>query len=202
MSSPGQSAVGARAAAVLLGCIGVALSLGVVGASAAGPAPSFAAAKKYAGKTWPTLVTVADMNGDGTLDLVTRNGPRGGGVSVFLNGGDGSFRERHDYVAPRDSDVAIGDLNGDGKPDVTVPNNGGATVSIRLNRGDGSLGPEQAYRTGIGPFSVATADLDGDGRPDLVTANSRGNTVSVLRNEGDGSFGQGSTIRPARIQGR
>lgn len=97
----------ARSSAASLVCIGLALALGVVGASAAGSAPSFAAARKYAGKTWPTLGTVADMNGDGALDLVTRNGLRGGGVSVFLNGGD-SRRPRQ--LAPGHCLAARGDL--------------------------------------------------------------------------------------------
>jgi hypothetical protein len=75
---------------LLLAGSGLALSLGLVAPSAAGPAPSFAAAKKYTAKTWPSLAAVTDMNGDGSLDVVTRNGLRGGGVSVFLNPGDGT----------------------------------------------------------------------------------------------------------------
>ena len=72
------------------------------------------------------------------------------------------------------------------------------TVSVLLNRGDGSFQPKLDYATGRRPSSVAIGDLNGDGKPDLATANVDGNTVSVLLNRGDGSFaGQASTIEPA-----
>jgi FG-GAP-like repeat/FG-GAP repeat len=84
--------------------------------------------------------------------------------------------------------VAIGDLNGDGKPDLATTNFGVNTVSVLLNRGDGSFQAEVEYPTGLAPYSVAIGDLNGDGNPDLATANVKANTVSVLLNRGDGSF--------------
>ena len=87
--------------------------------------------------------------------------------------------------------VAIGDLNGDGKPDLVVANYNSSTVSVLLGNGDGTFGPKTDYGTGSYPQSVAIGDLNGDGKPDLVTANYNYNsgTVSVLLGNGDGTFG-------------
>ena len=85
--------------------------------------------------------------------------------------------------------VAIGDLNGDGRPDLVTANANSNTVSVLLGNGDSTLGPKTDYATGSGPYFVAIGDLHGDGRPDLVTANNNSSTVSVLLGNGDGSFG-------------
>jgi len=86
------------------------------------------------------------------------------------------------------SSVAIGDLNGDGKPDLVTANWEADTVSVLLNRGDGSFGAKREYSTGRHADAVAIGDLNGDVEPDLATANDVANTVSVLLNRGDGSF--------------
>jgi hypothetical protein len=94
------------------------------------------------------------------------------------------------------SSVAIGDLNGDGKPDLAVANSGSASVSVLLGNGDGSFGLKTDFVAGTGARSVAIGDLNGDGKPDLAVANygialtnAYSNTVSVLLGNGDGSFG-------------
>jgi FG-GAP-like repeat/PASTA domain len=84
--------------------------------------------------------------------------------------------------------VAIGDLNGDGNRDVVTANRAADTVSVLLNRGDGSFQAKVDYRTGLFPTSVAIGDLNGDGRPDLATTNANAMKISVLLNRGDGSF--------------
>ena len=94
------------------------------------------------------------------------------------------------------SSVAIGDLNGDGKPDLATANYADpGTVSVLLSRGDGSFRAKRDYATGRGSGSVAIGDLNGDGKPDLVTANYDANTVSVLLNRGDGSFAAQARLR-------
>ena len=85
--------------------------------------------------------------------------------------------------------VVIGDLDGDGKPDLAVVNQGGNTVSVfRNTSASGSItatsfAARVDFATGSYPCAVAISDLDGDGMPDLVVANYLGsNTVSILRN--------------------
>jgi hypothetical protein len=89
----------------------------------------------------------------------------------------------------RPQSVAIGDLNGDGKPDLAVANWGSNTVSVLLGNGDGTFGAATDFGTGDFPYSVAVGDLNGDGKPDLAVANYYSSTVSVLLGNGDGTFG-------------
>jgi hypothetical protein len=96
---------------------------------------------------------------------------------------------RHYATGEFPRSVAIGDLNGDREPDVVTANANASTVSVLLNRGDGSFRTRRNYRASGGPESVAMGDLNGDRNPDLATANSgAAGTVSVLLNRGDGSF--------------
>jgi FG-GAP-like repeat/FG-GAP repeat/PASTA domain len=146
---------------------------------------SFRARRDYATGEGLRSVAIGDLNGDSKPDLATANSGhyRGATASVLLNRGDGSFRAHRDYgTAGEPRSVAIGDLNGDGKPDLATANTYYHPVSVLANKGDGNFGPELGYATGLGPESVAIGDLNGDGKPDLVTANDFASTVSVLVN--------------------
>jgi hypothetical protein len=116
-------------------------------------------------------------------------------VSVLLNQGGGSFARPRNYrVQSRPNSLALGDLNGDRKPDLAATNFL-ATVSVLLNRGDGTFLPKRDYRITVFPGQLEPADLNGDGRLDLATPNGDGG-VTVLLNRGRGSFG-GSVSFPA-----
>jgi hypothetical protein len=141
----------------------------------------------------PTAVVVADFNGDGIPDLAVANSNafnRGSpSVSVLLGQGDGTFRQLADYdVGPHPISLAVGDFNGDGRPDLAVVATD-HTVGVLLGNGDGSFQAVRDYEAGGGPADVAVADFNGDGRPDLAVAGGGGGgAVSVLLGNGDGSF--------------
>src|SRR5439155_18904413 len=88
--------------------------------------------------------------------------------------------------------VTIGDLHGDGQPDLAVANYIISSVSVLLGNGDGSFAAHADFWTGSYPITLAIGDLNADGKPDLAVANSVNpftGTVSVLLGNGDGSFG-------------
>jgi FG-GAP-like repeat/PASTA domain len=139
----------------------------------------------------PRSGAIGDLDGDGAPDVAVANlGPDK--VSVLLNIGDGRFRAPVDYGAglvDYPSSVAIGDLDGDGKADLVIANGGSSTVSVLMNRGDGSFETARDYAAGFEPVAAAIADVNGDGGPDVVSADF-GN-FSVLLNNGDGTLRRG-----------
>jgi FG-GAP-like repeat/Bacterial Ig-like domain (group 2) len=107
---------------------------------------------------------------------------------VLLGNGDGTFQTAVNYATGSGPpSVAIGDLNGDGYPDLVLANYGispdfQGSVSVLLGNGDGTFQPAVNYEAGTSSDSVAIGDLDGDGHPDLVVANWGSKNVSVLIN--------------------
>jgi Bacterial Ig-like domain (group 3)/FG-GAP-like repeat len=148
------------------------------------------------GFMYALAVVTGDLNGDGYLDLVVSNwcqninctGGGGGGVSVLLGNGNGTFQPAVTYGSSpaKGGAVALGDVNGDGNPDVLVNGalvDGGYAINLLLGSGDGTLRAPVSYSTQFGnPVAVAIADLNGDGRPDLVSGDEE-QTVGVFLNE-------------------
>ena len=102
------------------------------------------------------------VNGDAKADFAVENGDSPGSVSVLLNKGDGSFQPKVDYPIGDSGlgSLAIGDLNGDGKSDLATANsaNGSAgTVSVLLNKGDGSLVSGATTPPGANPSGLRQA---------------------------------------------
>ncbi len=84
--------------------------------------------------------------------------------------------------------MAVGDFNGDGKPDIAVANENSNTVSVLLGNSDGTFQSAHSLVVGTDPESLAVGDFNGDGKPDIAVANASSNTVSVLLGNGDGTF--------------
>jgi probable HAF family extracellular repeat protein len=106
-----------------------------------------------------------------------------------------TFQQTTDPTGSGPLNVAIGDLNGDGRLDIVTPNANDNTVSVLLGNGNGTFQPQTTDATGPGPLSVAIGDLNGDGKPDLVVANGNSfSTDSVLLGNGDGTFQPQTTV--------
>ena len=143
----------------------------------------------------PFGLAVADVNADGKPDLLTANNGTNT-VGVLLGKGDGTFQTVVAYLTGSNSfpyNLAVADVNGDGKPDLLLVNAGSSTsgaVGVLLGNGNGTFQAVVAYPTGSSssPWAVAVADVNGDGKPDLLVANKGTNSVGVLLGKGDGTF--------------
>jgi hypothetical protein len=157
---------------------------------------TFQKPRQSATPSQPVYLTVGDLNLDGKLDLagvaIHDNGsnPYLGPVYVLYGNGDGTFQpalQIHSNVGPLFS-VGIGDMNGDGLPDIVAGGLSGLIATL-LNTGAndfklGSVSPiafDNAFYD-----NLLVADLNGDRLPDIVTSNSGGDYFSILFNLGHG----------------
>jgi hypothetical protein len=146
-------------------------------------------------------VAVADLIANGPPDLVVANecaveSCTNGSVSVLLGNGDGTFQAAVSYptLGQNTYSVAIGDVNGDGKPDVVVANqcvsssnctNG--SVNVLLGNGDGTFQTALSTSTPFPldfPAPLALADFNGDTKLDVAS----GSGDVLLLGNGDGTF--------------
>src|SRR6267378_3627752 len=142
-----------------------------------------------------SFVAVGDFNGDGKTD-VAAIGSFADTVAIHLGNGDGTFQTPVSYEVGGgpESLIAI-DLNGDGHLDLAVaagvggggPNVAG-TVSILLNKGDGTFQPHRDFG-GMPAVSVVAADFNDDGHLDVAIPNRDFNVVNILLGDGKGAFG-------------
>jgi large repetitive protein len=152
----------------------------------------------------PGAVKLADLNNDGILDLIVANSGSNN-VLVYPGLGNGTFgpalNDGHGFFTGTDPvGITVADVNGDGRPDLIIANEGSNDVSILINVKEGNsftFVPGPRLNVGIGPVKTVVTDVLGDGVPDLLVANSGSNNVWLLPGIGNGFFNdQTPTIYP------
>ncbi len=133
----------------------------------------------------PQALAMADVDGDGRMDLVI---DAHDAIEVFRGNGNGTFQGPVFTRIAHEAGfgvMAVGDLNQDGIPDVVLQEFYLNTVNLYFGKGDGTFGAAQVLNfPGDGPAqAIAIADLNGDGIPDLVD-----DLVEVALGQGHGSF--------------
>ncbi len=142
--------------------IAVSIVLGGVGILLGNGDGTFQAPVSYPAE-FPGSIQVADFNGDGNPDIAVVDGFCGGygscSLGVLLGNGDGTFQPVVNYPSGKgDASVAVGDFNGDHKPDLAVVESLGNAVGVLLNTGVVSFTPTTSLvfpRQLVGTVSTA-----------------------------------------------
>jgi hypothetical protein len=168
---------------------------GIVGVLLGNGNGTFQAAVPYStGAVYALSAGVADLNGDGNLDIVVAHsykcincGANDGGVSVLLGNGDGTFQPAviYDSGGQQATAIAVADVNGDGKPDLIAANlsenkkHPGGVIGVLAGNGDGTFQTPVSFNSGgTHADSVAIGDLNRDGKADVVVLDAVSNKKS------------------------
>lgn len=150
-------------------------------------------------------VRVGDVNGDGISDIITTN-LEGDNVTVLLGDGKGGFKQAAGSPFPcGDSpfNFAIGDVNGDGKPDLAIVNSpnsaarsgkDGLTILLGDGMGGFKMMTGSPFATGKSPNRVAIGDVNGAGIGDIAVSSPDGNNITLFLMSHKSSVASSSTI--------
>jgi hypothetical protein len=142
------------------------------------------------GKNDPGTLVTGDFDGDGKLDaaMVDPFSFTTSEATVYVGGGDGTFRAAATIATGPQPRAATGDVDGDGHLDLILTSYGDAHVSIALGGGDGTFGIPRRVDAGAAWTSGARpADVNGDGKLDLVLELEH-HAFGVLVGDGHGDF--------------
>ena len=149
---------------------------------------TFKSAVDYSASINPIGLVTGDFNGDGQEDIASAAGYGSlSQITVLIGKGDGTFTDPVNHAVPAyPYDIAVGDFNDDGKPDLVVDSfNDPGSISVLLGKGNGSFTSHKDTHIGVYPSVFATGDFNNDGKLDVVVST---DFLSTLLGNGDGTL--------------
>jgi flagellin-like hook-associated protein FlgL len=136
---------------------------------------------------------LADLNGDGVLDMLTANGADQT-YSILIGNGDGSFKAATEYsLGYNIYEAKAVDVNNDGKLDIVATSDTSGKLLVSLGDGNGSFLLTRTINTSTGsPSNMSFGDANNDGNQDVAVSDASGNLEVYLGN-GSGGFSYKST---------
>jgi hypothetical protein len=129
---------------------------------------------------------VADLNGDGHLDLLFCSASQ---ITTLLGRGHASFTRGPSSPGLQAMAVAVGDFNKDGRIDLVATIDESNSIAFWKGLGGGSFSSPSFFKvTQSGVRGIVAADFNSDGRLDVACVNEWSGTVSVFAGNGQGGF--------------
>lgn len=149
------------------------------------------------GNFQPDDIEMSDVDRDNDLDILIGSGP---GLALWINDGTGQFTLKTEFSADLDQsyDFEVGDLNGDGFPDIFQIGSGSTLTDhphwVWINNGSGGFIDSGQRLGGENSTEADLGDVDGDGDLDAIVTNddkqygNGSNSNTIWLNDGDGNF--------------
>lgn len=163
---------------------------------------TFAAPAAYSVSAGGSPPVLADLTGDGKLDIAIADFPNTS-VGILPGNGDGTFGDTIKVATGFQCyTMVVALMNGDNIPDLVVAN--WTDVGVLIGNGDGTFGAMTSFPTPTNAYHLAAGDLNYDGHPDVVSSSDY-SQVTVLRGTGTGAlasdqgFAVGNSINEVEV---
>lgn len=159
---------------------------------------TFSKVTTYATGGRPYVVTTADLNNDGNLDIVSAN-PTHNNLTVAMGRGDGTISSLRTISSTDPYTVALRDFDNDGKIDIATASYTASTLTLFRGQGDGSFASGITYSTGTNPQFLTSGDLNNDGIADVITSDRTTSTLSIFYGTSGNGLSVGSRLNLAGV---